>query len=72
MSAVCFVSRYTEPTPNNAKHSYSTALNKPHYSNLHSPIQYAALSYTIVLFKTTPYSPTLHSGDLATENDLFQ
>ena len=44
MSAVCFVSRYTDPTPNNAKHSYSTVLNKPHYYNLHHTLlHYAAL-----------------------------
>ena len=49
MSAVCFVSRYTEPTPNNAKHSYSNVLNKLHHTLLHS----ATLSYT------TPQSPTL-------------
>ena len=44
------VTCYTEPTLNNAKHSYSTVLNKLH----HTILIYTTLSYT------TPYSPTLH------------
>ena len=72
MSAVYFVSRYTEATPNNTKHSYSTVLNKPHYSNLHYPTLRRTLLYTIALSKlhrtllpyttlsySTPHSPTL-------------
>ena len=60
MSAVCFVSRYTEPTPNNAKHLYNTVLNKPHYSNLgYTLLHYATLLQYSTFPYTTPHSPTL-------------
>ena len=66
----CRLLLYTEPTPNNAKHSYSTVLHKlqhtiliyttvsytiPHYPTLlHSLLHYATLSYT------TLHSPILY------------
>ena len=67
MSAVCFISRYTGPTPNNAKHSYSTLQNytvlsypTPHSPTFRqSPTLFHTLLHCATLSYTVPHYPTL-------------